>query len=127
MADKRMKKMQGLKEEIEHMNPVLIGGDSDADAALLCWGSNKGICRELGEKLGLRVVQPIALWPFPERAFAAAMKGVKRFWAVETNESGQLARFVSQFGYVADDLILKYDGRPFAVEELESEIRKVIA
>jgi 2-oxoglutarate ferredoxin oxidoreductase subunit alpha len=127
MADKRAKKMQGLKEELEGMDTVPVGGDTGAETALLCWGSNKGICRELGEKMGLRVVQPVGLWPFPERTFAAAMEGVERFYAVETNESGQLARLVRQFGYVPDGLILKYDGRPFTVEELESEIRKVIS
>ena len=127
MADKRMKKGERLRNEIEGMDPVNVAGDKAAKTALLCWGSTKGICGELGTLMGLRVVQPVVLSPFPEKAFAAAMNGVDRFYAVETNESGQLARLVSQYGYRANGRILKYDGRPFTVEELEAEIRKVIA
>ena len=67
MADKRMKKMDGLSREIEGLNPVNSGGLSDAATALLCWGSTKGVCGELARKLGLRLIQPVVLWPFPEK------------------------------------------------------------
>jgi 2-oxoglutarate ferredoxin oxidoreductase subunit alpha len=127
MADKRMRKMQGLKEEVETMDPVHLGGDVDATSALLCWGSNKGVCEEISTKMGLRVIQPVVLWPFPERSFARVSDGVEQIIAVECNETGQLARLVRQFGYMSEQVILKYDGRPFFVEELESMLRKVIA
>ncbi len=125
MADKRMKKHDVLHDEIELMNPVQVTGKSDGRVALLCWGSLKGICDELGTAMGFRVVRPVVLWPFPERAFAAAMEGVDRFYAVEENQTGQLARLVSGYGYRPYGKILKYDGRPFFVEELEAELRKV--
>ena len=48
------------------------------------------------------------------------------FWVVEENETGQLARLVRQYGYTPTGKILKYDGRPFFVDELEAELRKVI-
>ena len=92
MADKRMKKMSGLATEIEGMEPVRIGGVPGASTAVLCWGSCKGVCDELGTKKSFRVVRPVVLWPFPEKAFARAMEGVERFVAVETNESGQTCR-----------------------------------
>jgi 2-oxoglutarate ferredoxin oxidoreductase subunit alpha len=126
MADKRMKKMSGLATEVEGMGPVRIGGVPEASTAVLCWGSCKGVCEELGRKKGFRVVRPVVLWPFPEKAFAQAMEGVERFVAVETNESGQLAALVSRFGYNAAGKILKYDGRPFMLGELEEELGKVI-
>jgi 2-oxoglutarate ferredoxin oxidoreductase subunit alpha len=126
MADKRQKKMAGLQEETGLMEPVTVTGNRSADTAILCWGSTKGICEELGTAMGIRVVRPVVLWPFPEKAFANAMKGVTRFWSVEENETGQLARLVRQFGYTPAGTILKYDGRPFYVEELEAELRKVI-
>ena len=126
MADKRMKKMSGLATEIEGMEPVRIGGVPGASTAVLCWGSCKGVCEELGTKRGFRVVRPVVLWPFPEKAFAHAMEGVERFVAVETNESGQLAALASRFGYTAAGKILKYDGRPFMLGELEEELGKVI-
>ena len=54
------------------------------------------------------------------------MDGVEQFYAVETNESGQLAALVSRFGYTPSGKILKYDGRPFMVDELEAALNKVI-
>jgi 2-oxoglutarate ferredoxin oxidoreductase subunit alpha len=127
MADKRWRKMAGLAKELEGMHPVNIAGDPDARTALLCWGSNKGVCGELGERLGLRVVQPVALCPFPEEGFASAMDGVDRFIGVETNETGQLAGLVRRYGYRAAGMVLRYDGRPFMLEELAQELRRVAA
>jgi 2-oxoglutarate ferredoxin oxidoreductase subunit alpha len=127
MADKRRRKMAGLGREIEGMHPVKVAGDGDAETAILCWGSNKGVCDEIGGQLGLRVVRPIALWPFPGESFETAMAGVRRFFVVETNESGQLARLVREFGYTASGMVLKYDGRPFMVDELEQELRRRLA
>ena len=127
MADKRMKKMDGLSREVEGMNPVNTGGVADAATALLCWGSTKGVCEELAGKKGLRFIQPVVLWPFPEKAFARSMAGVEQFYAVETNQTGQLVTLVSRFGYTPSGNILKYDGRPFMVGELESALDKVIS
>jgi 2-oxoglutarate ferredoxin oxidoreductase subunit alpha len=108
------------------LRPVGIGGVPEASTAILCWGSGKGVCEELAKNKGFRLVRPVVLWPFPEKAFARAMEGVERFFAVETNESGQLAALVSRFGYTAAGKILKYDGRPFMLGELEEELGKVI-
>ena len=127
MADKRWRKMEGLAAEVDTMKPVIVLGNPDAKISLLCWGSNKGVCEEVAETLTLRVVQPIVLSPFPERQFREALGGVTRLVAVELNETGQLARLVRQYGFPVHDHILKYDGRPFSVEELEEEVRRVLA
>jgi 2-oxoglutarate ferredoxin oxidoreductase subunit alpha len=127
MADKRRRKLVGLAGEIEGMNPVIVGGDPEGKTGILCWGSNKGVCNEIGEAMGLRVVRPVALWPFPEGSFATAMDGVERFFAVETNETGQLAGLVRGFGFRASGLVLRYDGRPFMIDDLEQELRRVMA
>ena len=127
MAEKRQKKFVGLQEEAEAMDPVETSGNQKSDVAILCWGSTKGVCNEVGGKLGLRVVRPIVLNPFPERAFAKAMKDITTFIAVEENETGQLCRLVSQFGYKPEKMVLKYSGRPFFVDELEEEVRRAVA
>jgi 2-oxoglutarate ferredoxin oxidoreductase subunit alpha len=127
MADKRWKKIDGLSRELEGMSPINTGGDPKAATALLCWGSSKGVCTELAEKKGLRLIQPVVLWPFPEKAFARAMEGVEQFYAVETNETGQLAALVRYFGYTPTEKVLKYDGRPFMVDDLETALNKVIS
>ena len=127
MAEKRQRKRVGLAGELEGMHPVKVSGDPDGVTAVLCWGSCKGVCSEVGEAMGLRVVQPVALWPFPEKAFSRAMDGVDRFFGVEANETGQLARLVRGLGYRASGMVLKYDGRPVTVDELALELGRVAA
>jgi len=45
---------------------------------------------------------------------------------VENNATGQLARLIKNHGFCADAMILKYDGRPFALEELETGVKEAI-
>jgi len=126
MQDKRLRKEKYLREELKGFKTVNTYGDDDCSTALLCWGSNKGICRELARKLGLKVVQPVVLSPFPEDAFREVVRGVKKLIAVENNATGQLARLIRNYGFHADDMILKYNGRPFALDELETSVKEVI-
>ena len=66
MTKKRLRKWEGLAEEMQHYPGVTLSGVSDSSTALLCWGSTKGVCNEIASLLGLRVIQPILLSPFPE-------------------------------------------------------------
>ena len=42
------------------------------------------------------------------------------------NGTGQLAKMLSNHGIKVDSSILKYDGRPFAQDELREKILKII-
>jgi len=124
IADKRMRKERNLAEELEGFETVKVY--NSGKTALLCWGSNKGVCIETANKYGLRVIQMLVLSPFPEKALAEALQGVDNVIDVECNSQGQLAQLLKQHGFKADEQILKYDGRPFSLEELENEVKKVI-
>src|SRR3989338_5825092 len=69
MQDKRLRKEKYLIKELERYETVKVYGDKDSATALLCWGSNKGVCAEAAENLGLRVIQPVVISPFPVRQF----------------------------------------------------------
>jgi len=125
MQEKRLRKGKYLLEELRKYKTVHIYGDKKASVALLCWGSNKGVCVEAGEDLGLKVIQPVVLSPFPDEEFKEAIKGVKKLICVENNATGQLARLISSYGFKVDEKILKYDGRPFALDELEEKIKNL--
>ena len=118
MIDKGWKKGQSLAREMEEYETVKVYSQSSSKTALLFWGSNKGVCVEAAERLGLRAVQVLALSPFPEKRLIEAMQGVERLLAVECNSAGQLADLARCCGIKVDDRILKYDGRPFSLEEL---------
>jgi 2-oxoglutarate ferredoxin oxidoreductase subunit alpha len=80
----------------------------------------------VGEALGLRVVQPVVLWPFPAAQVREALRGATRVVAVETNATAQLAALAARFGITATDTILKYDGRSFGLEELTARVQAVV-
>jgi len=118
MIDKGRRKGQSLAREMEEYETVKVYGQISSRTALLFWGSNKGVCVEVAERLGLRAVQVLALSPFPEKKLIDALQGVERLLAVECNSTGQLAELAGCWGIKVDDRILKYDGRPFSLEEL---------
>ena len=120
MADKRLAKGQSLARELEGYETVKVYGQGST--ALLCWGSNKGVCIEAGKDLGLKVVQVVVLSPFPAGKLGEAMRGAERLIDVECNSTAQLAKLAGLYGLQADDLVLKYDGRPFSLEDLEEEL-----
>jgi len=126
MQDKRLQKEKALGEELKNYKCVGVYGDKKASTILLCWGSNKGVCVEVGEKLGLRVVHPVVLSPFPVEQFKEAIKGAKKIIAVENNATGQLISLIKRYDFNVDEKILRYDGRPFAVEELEEAVKKLL-
>lgn len=113
-----------LAKELKGYQQVKTYGEGTT--ALLCWGSNKGACIEVAAKLGLKVIQILVLSPFPQKAVAEAVKGVETLIGVECNAKGQLASLMMQYGFPIQAKVLKYDGRPFSVEELEAEVKKVM-
>ena len=118
MSEKRQKKGQSLAREMEEYETVKVYGQASSNRALLFWGSNKGVCLEAARMLGLRAIQVLVLSPFPKRRLIEALQGVERLLAVECNAAGQLADLAACYGIKVDDRILKYDGRPFSLEDL---------
>jgi 2-oxoglutarate ferredoxin oxidoreductase subunit alpha len=118
MSEKRQKKGQSLAREMEEYETVKVYGQASSNRALLFWGSNKGVCLEAARMLGLRAIQVLVLSPFPKRRLIEALQGVEKLLAVECNAAGQLADLAACYGIKVDDRILKYDGRPFSLEDL---------
>jgi 2-oxoglutarate ferredoxin oxidoreductase subunit alpha len=83
------------------------------------------VCNEIASLLGLRVIQPIILSPFPEIQLKNAIQGITKLIAVEENATAQLATLAGQYGIVPDERILQYDGRPFSPDELLIKIKEV--
>lgn len=125
MNDKRLLKGASLAKELENYETVKVYGRGKT--ALLCWGSNKGVCIELAEKSGLKVVQVLAMSPFPAGKLRDALKGLDRIIAVECNSTAQLVRLAASHAIEVKEKILKYDGRPFSLNNLEAELWRVLA
>jgi len=123
MSDKRLLKGQSLAQEMEKYETVKVSGSGKT--ALLCWGSNKGVCQEAALRNGIKTIQVLVMSPFPAGRLGDALEGVEKLIAVEGNSTGQLAKLCGLYGFPADELILKYDGRPFSVEDLETRLTEV--
>jgi 2-oxoglutarate ferredoxin oxidoreductase subunit alpha len=119
MVDKRWKKLEliddpGLEADIQ----------KGADTVLIGWGSTYGALREAvqrrreeGDKISL--VQLYRLWPFPGRELKKLVDGHGKLVVAENNSLGQLARLIRmETGLAATDAILRYDGRPFSVDQI---------
>jgi len=126
MQDKILRKGEGLARDLEAMPTVTVAGSKAAGDTLLTWGSTAGVCRELGDALGLRVVQPVVLNPFPAVKVREALGGSRRIVTVEQNATGQLEKLLALHAIRPGGRILKYDGRPFALDELEERVREVL-
>ncbi|MDP4091988.1 MAG: 2-oxoacid:acceptor oxidoreductase subunit alpha [Bacillota bacterium] len=127
MVNKRMRKLDLLKEELQE--PLFIGAE-DSEVLLLAWGSLWGpvseavnILNEYGDsRYGALVFGDI--WPLPVKLLAEKAKKAKRIINVEQNATGQLASIVSEVtGIFCDSSILKFDGRPMSSGYICSKIR----
>ena len=126
MQDKRLRKDKILSEELEAYRTINAYGDLNSHTALLCWGSNKGVCIEVAMRFKLKVVHILVIHPLAVKRLQDSLAGVTKLISVENNATGQLANLISPYGFRVDKTVLKYDGRPFSVEELEEEVKKVI-
>jgi 2-oxoglutarate ferredoxin oxidoreductase subunit alpha len=126
MTGKRIKKGKSLAEELDRFETVRVSGDRNNNISLLVWGSNKWVATEVATKLGLRLIQPIVLSPFPSSQMKAALEGVTRLISIEDNSEGQLALLLACHGIEVHDRVLKYDGRPFSVEGLLRKVTEVL-
>jgi len=124
--DKRLKKLKTIENYLKKKETIKIYGNKKSKTALITWGSTKGVVKEIGENLNLKVIQPLYLSPLPVWELKKHLKGVKKIISVEVNATGQLSRLLKCYGFQSDKMILKSDGRPFTLDELEEKIKKII-
>jgi len=124
MQDKRLRKFKEMEKEVDKLESVKVYGNKKSKKAIICWGSTKGPVKEVVEKLGLKMIQPIILQPFPAKKIKQVLKGVKKIVLAETSALGQMEKLLNSHGIKVDKKILKYDARPFLPEEIEKKLSK---
>lgn len=126
MVDKRKEKLKQIKKEI--LLPIFIG-EEDYECLIIGWGSTFNIISEALENLKKKKVaflhfkQVYPLHSIIEEYFAKAKFTV----VIENNVTGQFSNLIQrEICQKVDYRILKYDGLPFAVEEIETEIITIL-
>jgi 2-oxoglutarate/2-oxoacid ferredoxin oxidoreductase subunit alpha len=126
MVDKRMKKLDVISEDM--IEPELIGS-KEYKTLLVGWGSTYHSVVEairLLKRDDLAFLHCSWVYPLPNSVKDYLNKAEKVI-AIENNHGGQFAKLIKQeTGKEADDLIVKYNGLSFAVEEVYDEISKRI-
>lgn len=126
MVDKRLKKLDGLVKEA--LLPVLTG-DEQYETLIVGWGSTYAVIKEALEKLDFKKAAFLhfkQLYPLPFQC-KEYLKKAKKIIVVENNATSQFGNLLKSLtGERVHGRILKYNGLPFSVEELEEKIRSAI-
>ena len=126
MIDKRLSKQKYIIEEMKKEEAIKIYGDRKSRKILITWGSTKGVVKEVGEELGLKVIQVVSLEPFPVWALKKELDGAEIIIDVEVNATAPLAKLLDCNGLFACEKILKYNARPFTFDELKEKVLEKI-
>jgi 2-oxoglutarate/2-oxoacid ferredoxin oxidoreductase subunit alpha len=134
MVEKRMKKVRP-DDLFKNIRGLVPHGDEKAENVIVSYGSTLGPLIEAMDRLkqadsiSTKFVQIRCAWPLPSRELKSHFKGAKRIAVVEHNSQGQLANLIKQeIGYHNKIRnITKYDGEPYRVREVYSDLKDVFA
>ena len=129
MVDKRAKKFENLKKEVQE--PWLIGKE-EPEHLIVAWGSLYGAVKEAVETLIEEGVSIGALvfgdiWPLPTEKLGKMYKKAHNLIAIEQNSTGQLDSLIREEMLIkSNHKILKYDGRAFSGEEIYQRLKEEV-
>jgi 2-oxoglutarate ferredoxin oxidoreductase subunit alpha len=127
MVEKRARKEEGLAAETL---PPLLAGPPDGEAALIGFGSTKGVIAEAREILAREGVSVAAVhlrqvWPFPNNAVDGILSRYGTTLTVENNRRGQLARLIrGETGRQVAGTVSRCDGLSFTPEAVAQEVKE---
>ena len=123
---KRMQKLEICARE-DMPQPTLYGPE-DADVTIISWGSNKGsIIQALSQFPNVNYLHLNWISPFPTERVSAILSKAKYVINLECNYTAHLGGIIREkTGIKIEDNFLKYDGRPFYVEEVVEKLNSVL-
>jgi 2-oxoglutarate ferredoxin oxidoreductase subunit alpha len=126
MVDKRLKKLDLIREEV--IPPELIGAQN-YKTLVIGWGSTYSAIKEAVENLER---DDVAFLHF-KQAYplhgdtASYLEKAERLVIIENNATSQFGGLIKlHTGFEMDKKILKYNGLPFSVEEVEEGLRLIL-
>ncbi|MCB4792274.1 MAG: 2-oxoacid:acceptor oxidoreductase subunit alpha [Elusimicrobia bacterium] len=126
MVDKRLKKMELIKQDI--LEPELIG-NKDYKTLVIGWGSTCHIIDEAISNIGTKDASFLyfkQVYPLHPKT-SEYLKKAKKLIIVENNATSQFAKLIKlETGIEIENKILKYSGMPFSVEEVEQKLKEII-
>jgi 2-oxoglutarate ferredoxin oxidoreductase subunit alpha len=127
MVNKRLKKLELIKEEIV---PSELYGSKNYKILIVGWGSTYHVVKEAMEKLGRDDVSFLhfkQVYPLP-LDIADYLHKAQETIIIENNATSQLGRLIKLFtGFEIQKKILKYNGLPFHVEEVVEHLKNILS
>jgi len=123
MVEKRIKKLDGIKKD--SIPPELIGS-IDYSILVVGWGSTYGIIKEALDNLKREDIAFLyfkQVYPLHDSTKKYLDKANKTI-IFENNVESQFANLIKlQTDFIIDKNVLKYNGRPFSVEEVTESLK----
>ena len=123
---KRMTKLQTCADQ--DMPAPTLFGPKRSDLTIVSWGSNKGsIIEAIKEYDNVNYLHLTWLNPFPVSAVKKILSSASKIIGVECNYTGQLMVLIKEKTSIEiEDVLLKYDGRPFYPDEIQAKIKSAL-
>ncbi len=128
MHDKRMKKQALLEKALPE--PVIYGTKKNADISFVGWGSSKNVMLDIvdqyaQERIKVNYLHYSYLYPLKTNVAKKFFEENKNVHLIESNYKGQLGDMVEgQIHKHFKSRLIKYDGRPFFLEDVTRYISK---
>ncbi|MFP3232452.1 MAG: 2-oxoacid:ferredoxin oxidoreductase subunit alpha [Sulfolobaceae archaeon] len=129
MYEKRMKKLETADREIPEESRVKIFGDTDSKNVIVTWGFAGSVLEDVINEGGIDalILQLRMFSPFPTKLVSNMLSDKEKIVAVEGNYLAQASKLITMFTRISPtNYILKWNGRPFLKDELESALRQTI-
>jgi 2-oxoglutarate ferredoxin oxidoreductase subunit alpha len=127
MVNKRLKKLELIKEEII---PPELYGSKNYKTLIVGWGSTYHVVKEAMEKLGRDDVSFLhfkQVYPLPPDT-SNYLKNAQEIVIIENNATSQLGKLIKlHASFEIQKKILKYNGLPFYVEEVVENLKNILS
>ena len=128
MVDKRLKKSEEMQKDVI---PPELTGPSDYKNLVIGWGSTYWPIREALENISkanpdgkISFLHFKQIYPF-HKSVTEYLERAEDVIIFENNAQGQMANLIKlETGFQILEKVLKYDGMPFSVEEVEESLKK---
>jgi 2-oxoglutarate ferredoxin oxidoreductase subunit alpha len=117
MSDKRMRKLETLQEQLP--DPEYYGSNNP-DMVFVGYGSVGNTVRDiLGQYPNLGYLHYEYIYPLKYEKILEIYEEGARVVLIENNQTGEFGKLIKQeSGFEIKDRLLKYDGRPFFIEDI---------
>jgi 2-oxoglutarate ferredoxin oxidoreductase subunit alpha len=125
---KRLRKLETLERELPEPK---VYGNGQSKLGIIGFGSTKNVILDVqdqfGDEFGFDYLHFEYIFPLKTNKLKDFFKNHKKVVIMEGNATGQLASLIKQeTALEADEKYLKWDGRPFYVEEVMIKIQELL-